>query len=83
MRDACGDFQVYSGCNNLKINNITVDNASLPNSKGIVLSNGDGFTLTESYIDVSGDELSVQGTTKNLSIENTINAKGKKIKGVK
>ena len=83
LRDACGDYQVYTGCNNLKVNNITVENATLPNSNGIVLSNGDGFTLSESYLDVSGKELLIHGVTNNISIENTINAKGQKVRGGK
>lgn len=83
FRDACGDFQVYSDCNSIKVNNITVENASIPNSKGIVLSGGDGFHLTNSYFDVSGSELSLQGNTKNISIENSINSKGQKVKGLK
>ncbi len=83
LRDACGDFQVYSSCNNIKIYNITVESASIPNTNGIVLTNGDGFSLVSSFVDVSGKEISLQGDIKNISIENCINGKGVKIKGVK
>ena len=83
LRDACGDVQVYSGCNNIKISNITVENTSIPNTIGIVLSNGDGFSLVDSYFDVTGEEFILRGSTKNVSVENSINSKGKKIKGVK
>lgn len=83
LRDACGDTQVYSECKNVKINNITVESTSLPDSKGIVLSGCNGFTLSDSYFETSGTELSSNGTSKNVSVTGTINSKGKKLKATK
>ncbi len=83
MREACGDAQVYSGCSNLKINNITVESTAIPESKGLVLSNCDGFSLSDSFFENSGTELSSAGNSKNVSITNTINSKGKKLKATK
>jgi len=83
MREACGDIQVYSGCSNLKINNITIESTAIPESKGLVLSNCDGFSLSDSFFKTSGTELSSAGNSKNVSITNTINVDGKKIKTTK
>ena len=83
LRDACGDVQNYSGCENVKINNITVESISLPDSKGIVLSGCNGFTLSDSYFETSGTELSSNGTSRNISVADTTNSKGKKLKASK
>lgn len=83
LRDACGDVQVYSGCKNVQINNITVESTSLPDSKGIVISGCNGFTLSDSYFETSGTELSSNDISKNVSVNGTVNSKGKKIKAAK
>ena len=83
LRDACGNVQIYSGCKNVKINSITVESTSLPDSKGIVLSGCNVFTLSDSFFETSGTELSSNGTSKNVSVTDTINSKGKKLKATK
>jgi len=83
LRDACGDVQVYSGCKNVKINNITVESKSLPDSEGIVISGCNGFTLSDSFFETSGTELSSNNTSKNVSVSGAVNSKGKKIKAAK
>ncbi len=83
LRDACGDVQVYLGCKKVNINNITIESTSIPDSKGMILSNCNGFTLSDSYFETSGTELSSNGTSKNVSVTGTVNSKGKKIKVTK
>jgi polygalacturonase len=83
LRDACGDVQIYSDCKNVTISNITVESTSLSGSKGIVLSNCNGFALSNSYFETLGTELSSNGTSKNISVAGTVNSKGKKIKAVR
>ncbi|MCY1718751.1 glycosyl hydrolase family 28 protein [Prolixibacteraceae bacterium Z1-6] len=83
MRNACSDVQVYTGCSNLKINKITVKSSVLPESKGLVLSDCDGFSLSDSFFEASGEELSSAGNSKNVSVTNTINSKGNKLNATK
>lgn len=79
LRDACGDVQVYNECRNVNINNITVESKTMPDSKGILLSNCNGVTLTNSYFDTTGEELNSNKTSVNISVKETINPKGKKL----
>ena len=83
LRDACGDVQNYSGCKNININNITVESKAVPESKGMVISNCDGITLSNSYFDTTGNEIDTNQTSKNVSVKETINSKGKKLKASK
>jgi len=83
LRDACGDSQLYTECKNIKINNITVECDSLPNCKGIILSGCDEVLLSNSYFNTSGKEITLNYESKNVTIENTVNSKGKKIKAAK
>lgn len=83
LRDACGDVQVYNECRNVNINNITVQSKTMPDSKGIVLSNCNGVTLTNSYFDTTGEELSSNKTSVNVSVKETINPKGKRLQATR
>ncbi len=83
LENACGDAMVYSGCKNVKINNVTIKSTVTPNSKGVVVSGCDGFALTDSYFETSGTEISSSGDSKNISVQNTITPQGKKLKLLK
>lgn len=78
LSDACRDIVVLSGCNKITINNVTMENASSPDNKGVVLSNCVGVTVSNSYLNISGTEISSNGDSENVSVINTTNAKGKK-----
>ena len=79
MRDACGDTQLFSGCENVRINNITVQSQIVPDSKGVVLSNCNGVMITNSFFDTSGSELNSDKESSGVTVKETINASGKKI----
>ena len=79
LRDACGDIQTYSGCKNININNITVESKAVPGSKGMVISNCDSVTLSNSYFDTTGNEIDTNQASRNVSVQETINSKGKKL----
>jgi len=83
LSNACGDVQVYNECNNLNINNITVKSHATPNSKGIVISNCNGATLSHSYFDTTGSELSSDKTSIHISVKETINSKGIKLQATR
>lgn len=83
LRDACGDVQTYSDCKNIHINNITINSKVVPGSKGIVISNCDSVTLNNSYFDTTGNEINTNQASKNVSIKETINSKGKKLQSKK
>lgn len=83
LRDACGDVQVYEDCKNLSINNITVQSKSMPDSKGMVISNCNSVTLSKSFFDTAGEELSSNKTSVNVGVKETINAKGKKLEATR
>jgi len=48
-------------------------------SKGMLISGCDGVKLADIFFDTSGKELSMTGKSKNVSVINCINAKGKRI----
>lgn len=77
MQDACGDIQSYSGCKKLSVKGVTVF-SKIPVSKGIVVSGSDDVQLTDLYLDTTGAGLQVDAATKNITITNCINPKGKK-----
>lgn len=79
MRDACGDVQVYSNCDNVDISNITIHSNTVADSRGVVVQNSKGVNLTNSYIDTSGKEVNRDRASNNVSIKDTINPKGKKL----
>jgi len=81
--NACGDVQVYKGCSELVVNNVTVKSKAVTGSRGIVFSDCNGLKLAGSFFDTSGAELSSAGTSKDVSVVNTINPAGKKIRANK
>uniref|UniRef100_UPI003216302A glycosyl hydrolase family 28 protein n=1 Tax=uncultured Draconibacterium sp. TaxID=1573823 RepID=UPI003216302A len=80
LKDACGNVQSFDGCTGVDISNITTTSITVEGSNGILLSECDGVNLSDSFFDISGQELSLLTVSKNLSVENCINKSGKKIK---
>lgn len=77
LRDSPGDASMYERCNNLAVNEITIEEISGKDSKGIVLKDCNGVKLSHIYIHTPGEELFIQGTIQNASIMNCKNAEGK------
>lgn len=79
LRDACGDAQIYSNCKGVNISNVTVESKAVPDSQGVVINNSQDVTLEKSYIDTTGKEVNIDRASKNVSVKETINPKGKKL----
>lgn len=79
FKDACGDVQVYSDCKGVDIRNITVESKAVPNSRGVVISNCTSLALENAYINTAGNEVNADQASKNVSIKETINSKGKEL----
>ncbi len=79
LRDACGDVQAYSGCKGLSIDGITVKSRSDRPADGLTLTDCSNVKLNALFFDVSGEELSVRGDSRNISITDSRNADGKQI----
>lgn len=79
MWNACGSIQSYKDCKNINISKVLIKSTVTPGSKGILLSGCDGVNLNDSFFDTSGAELTMVGTSKNVSVVNCNNTKGKKI----
>ena len=77
--NGCGAIQSYNSCKNININKVSIKSNVTPYKKGILLTGCDGVKLIDSYFDTSGAELTLVGTSKNVSIVNCINTNGKKI----
>lgn len=80
LRNACGDVQLFSSCKRVNINNITVENKAIPGNRGMIFSNCDSVTLTNSYFDTTGNEIVTNQGSKNMLVKGTINSKGQKLK---
>jgi hypothetical protein len=80
LMNACGNVQSYIGCKNLNISKTTVKSTVVPGSIAMIFKGCDGVKLTDSFFETSGKELSNSGKSKNVTIVNCINAKGKKIR---
>jgi polygalacturonase len=78
MVNACGNTQVYHGCNGLLINGVTTISKVSQNSGGIFLSGCDSVIIRDSFFDTSGKEIQTDGASKNISVFNCVNANGKK-----
>ncbi len=68
----------YNGCKDVTISKVSIKSNNVANSKGIMLSGCDGVSLTNIYFDTSGAELSSFLPSKNVTIVNCSNSKGKK-----
>ncbi len=79
LMNACGNVQSYSGCKNLNISNLSIISTAVAGSKGMLISGCDGVKLADIFFDTSGKELSMTGKSKNVTVINCINAKGKRI----
>lgn len=80
LMNACGNVQSYNGCKDLNISRITVKSTVVPGSKAVIINGCDRVKLTDSFFETSGKELSGSVKSKNISIANCVNAKGKKIR---
>lgn len=80
MKNACGNIQLYSSCENLTVTGLTLINKAVAESKGIVLDTCDGVNISGLYFETSGTELFKKGTSKNVSVAECINSQGRKIK---
>jgi len=80
MLDGSGTVQKYDQCKGLTIKNITVKSKAVPESCGLVLSNGDEVKVEDSFFDTSDTEIKLKGNSQ-ISIINCVNAKGKKLHG--
>jgi polygalacturonase len=79
LNNACGKVQSYNKCKDITINKVLIKSTAVAGSDGIMISGCDGLKLTDSFFDTSGAELTSDGTSKNISIINCVNPKGKKI----
>ena len=79
MADACGNVQVYTGCNNLSINGVSIKSTSIKGTKGLLLAGCDGVKLSNIFFETSGTEISSAGTSKNVTVVNCKNSTGKKL----
>ena len=79
LMNACGDVQSYSACKNLNISKLAIQSTAVAGSKGVVLSGCDGVKLADLFFDTSGAELTIAGKSKNVSVVNSTNTKGKRI----
>ncbi len=80
LRDACGDVQAYSGCKELSIDGVTVKSRSDRRpADGLTLTDCNNVKLNALFFDVSGEELSVRGDSRNISVTDSRNADGKQI----
>lgn len=79
LLNACGDMQSYRGCKDLNITDVSVKNKEVEGSKGIFLSACDGVKLSGLFFETTGIEMFSAGTSKNVTVVNCINEKGKKI----
>ena len=77
--DACNSVQSYKDCKNINIKKVSIKSTVTTGSKGILLSDCDGVNISDSFFDTSGLELTSVGTSKNVSVVNCNNTKGKKI----
>lgn len=79
LMNACGNVQSYSGCKNLIIGKLAINSTNVPGSEGILLSSCDGVKLTDLYFDTAGAEVTMVEKSKNVSVINCKNTKGKSI----
>lgn len=79
LRNACGDVQRYSDCKGVTLRGITVESRAVPGSRGVVITNCHDVTLEKTYMDTVGDEVNADRASTNVSVKESINAKGQKL----
>ncbi len=78
--NAGGDVQVYNGCKNVNVKNVTIKSKQNPATKGIVLTGCSGVQIADSFIDVPSVPVSLKGaSSKDVKVQNSVTADGKKI----
>ncbi len=81
LTGACGDVQFYDACKDLIITGLSVKSNSVDNSRGICLSDCAGGKLSSLFFSTSGKELTIDGTSANITVTTCINEQGEKIGG--
>ena len=79
LMNGCGNVQSYTGCKELSVSGVTVKSTAVKGSKGLILAGCNGVKLTSSFFETSGEGISSDGTSKNLSVVNCKNTNGKKL----
>jgi polygalacturonase len=77
--NACGNVLSFKNCKDITIRKIAFKSAVVPGSRGIVVSDCDGVKMEGLFFDTSGEELTITGDSKNVSVMDCINKSGKKI----
>jgi polygalacturonase len=78
--NACGDVVKFSGCKGITVNGVTIKSKVTENITGILISGCDSVIVRDSYFDTTGLEISAGYHSQNVSIVNSINSKGEKLK---
>jgi polygalacturonase len=77
--NACGNMLPIQNCRDITIRNIAFKSVVVPGSRGVVLSGCDGVRMEGLFFDTSGEELTITGDSKNVSVIDCISKTGKKI----
>ncbi len=82
--NASGPVQIYKGCKDINIKNITIESNQSANNKGIVLDGCSNVNLTDSRIDTSSAELFLTGAASNgVNSQNNRTSAGKNVQPTK
>jgi|GEM_PF-249053 len=73
---AAGAVQVYTDCNAIQLDKITVKSKENIKNTGAIFSNCNNIRIQNIYVETSGKSLIDGGNNKNISIENSIDVKG-------
>lgn len=63
----------------MTIRGITVESRTVPDNRGMVITNCHDVTLEKAYMDTAGNEVKADRASTNVSVKESINAKGKKL----
>jgi polygalacturonase len=77
--NACGNVLSFKNCRDITISNMAFNSVVVPGSRGVVLSGCDGVKMNGLFFGTSGEELTIAGDSKNVSVIDCINKSGKKI----
>jgi hypothetical protein len=81
--NACGNVLYFKNCREITISKIAFKSEVVPGSRGIVLSGCDRVKMASLFFGTSGEELTMDGSSKNVSVMDCINKNGKKIRNKK